>query len=260
MDEIATQAKLSAGQVQAFYHDEFVIDQVRDFRELVGERGSEQVVDVGGGCGFFAHRLRAIGGYPTRVIDMDPTSIDQCRALGLDAEIGDALDPEVRGDEDVICFNLILHHLVGENERKNRALQLRALRAWHASGAMVFVNEYIYQSVIGRTSPRLIYEVTSSRALSKLGQMASRWLPSLRANTFNVGVRFRSHEDWLELFAEGGFRVVAKRLGEPEPVSLPRRALLIETIRRDSFLLESVHSEPYKMRSRRRRLQGATSG
>ena len=240
MNEITKQAKLSAEQVEAFYHDEFVNDQVRDFCELVGDTGNELVVDMGGGCGFFAHQLSATAGYPTRVVDMDPTSIDKCRDLGVNARLGDALAPEILGDEDVVCFNLILHHLVGATERETRSLQSKALRAWHRTGVRVFVNEYIYQSVVGRVSPRLIYEITSSRLLSAVGQQVGRLIPSFRANTFNVGVRFRSHEQWLEMFAEAGYRVSAKRIGESEFISLPRRLLLIRTIRRDSFLLESI--------------------
>lgn len=240
MNDMPSQAKLSSAQIEAFYHDDFITDQVRDFRELVGGRGSEVVVDIGGGCGYFAHHLSLAAGYQTRVVDMDPASIESCRKIGVEGVIGDALAPTIHGDEHIICFNLILHHLVGANERETRALQLRALRAWAGKGVRVFVNEYIYQSVVGRTSPRLIYEITSSRLLSTIARPIASLVPALRANTFGVGVRFRSHEDWLELFAEAGFGVMDKRLGQEEEISLPRRALLIKSIRRDSFLLASA--------------------
>jgi hypothetical protein len=238
MTEMATQAKLSAEQIQAFYHDEFVNDQIRDFREMVGNSGDGLVVDVGGGCGFFAKGLTQLAGYRTRVIDMDPQSVAICHQSGVDARVGDALAPEIAGDERVICFNLILHHLVGDSERETRALQLKALRAWREQPVRLFVNEYIYQSLLGQVSPRLIYEITSSRILSFLGRQAARVVPAFRANTFGVGVRFRSHEQWLELFAEAGFRVASTRIGAPERISPPLRTLLIKTIRRDSFLLE----------------------
>ena len=207
---------------------------------MVGTAGSALVVDMGGGCGFFAKALSAAAGYRTRVIDADPQSIGVCQAEGVDGRLGDALAPEIRGDEDIVSFNLILHHLVGANERATRALQLQALRAWHGKGVRLFVNEYIYQSLVGRVSPRLIFEITSSKLLSFLGRQAGRIIPAFRANTFGVGVRFRSHEQWLEIFAEAGYRVVDKRIGPPEPISPPLRGLLIKTIRRDSFLLESV--------------------
>lgn len=239
-EAVPTQAKLSPEQIEAFYHDIFVDDQVRDFRSMVGEHGSELVVDVGGGCGFFARRLADTGGYRTRVIDMDPRSIEGCEAIGIDGRIGDALAPRAEGDEDLVCFNLILHHLVGKNERETRALQLKALKAWRGKAKRVFVNEYIYQSLVGQVSPRLIYEITSSSILSAIGRQLARIVPSFKANTFGVGVRFRSCEQWHRMFGEAGYRVVDSRTGAPEHVSPPLRTLMIKTIRRDSFLLEAA--------------------
>ena len=101
MNKTVSQTRLSAAQLEAFYHDDFVNDQVRDFRELVGATGNELVVDIGGGCGFFAHQLAGTAGYPTRVVDMDAQSIASCRQLGVDARAGDALAPTVEGDERV---------------------------------------------------------------------------------------------------------------------------------------------------------------
>ena len=162
-----------------------------------------------------------------------------CRDLGVEARIGDALAPAIEGDEKIVCFNLILHHLVGASERETRALQLKALQRWQGSGCG-FANEDIYQSLVGRTAPRLIYEITSSTLLSAIGRLASKMIPSFRANTFGVGVRFRLHQQWLEMFAEAGFRVVDMRIGKPEFIAPPLRTLLIKTIRRDSFVLESA--------------------
>lgn len=233
------QRRLSTEQVEAFHHDEFVTDQVADFGALVSQGPGERViVDVGGGCGFFARALAQDQGLRTRVVDMDPASVEAARRLGVDAEVGDALVPSFRGDEEVGCFNLILHHLVGPNEKATRALQVKALRAWKGQGRYVFVNEYIYESFVPRLSGRLIYEITANPALSFLCRQVARVIPAFRANTFGVGVRFRSHEEWLELFAEAGFKVAGVRIGAREPISKPLRVLLIRTIRRDSFCLE----------------------
>src|SRR3546814_16449965 len=80
-----TQTKLSAEQIAAFYHDEFVEDQVRDFRALIdGDRADKVIVDIGGGCGFFARRLRDVAGERTRVVDMDSRSIEECARLGVE--------------------------------------------------------------------------------------------------------------------------------------------------------------------------------
>ncbi|HEV8693286.1 MAG TPA: hypothetical protein VGQ93_03730 [Lysobacter sp.] len=173
-----------------------------------------------------------------RVLDSDPGSIDVCRQNGLDARCDDALDPHIAGDEDIVCFNLILHHLVGNSEHATLDLQHRALKVWHGHVNAVFVDEYIYDSYIGNLSGRLIYAITSSKLLSTIGRVVSRVVPSLRANTFDVGVRFRSHREWVGIFESLGFTVAGTVRGAEEFVSVPRRLLLIKSCRRDSFLLQ----------------------
>lgn len=234
---------LSAEQVAEFYHDEFVRDQVTDFTALTkAVDRSGVVVDIGGGVGFFAERAHADLGCAVRVIEMDPESVARCLAKGVPAVLGDALAPPISGDEACICFNLILHHLVGQDEARTRGLQVGALKAWAQRGVPIFVNEYIYESFVSRISGRIIYEITSSRFLSTLAELASRVLPALRANTFGVGVRFRSHDEWRELFNEAGFVAETSRIGAEEKVRLPLRLLMIRTIRRDSYILRPAES------------------
>lgn len=232
------QRSLSVEQVEAFHHDLFVEDQVRDFLALTrpGLDGGH-VVDVGGGCGFFAVRLKELAPFKVRVIDTDDASVAACRASGVEAEKGDALRPGIRGDEVAACLNLILHHLVADSEAATRLLQQRALRVWAGRSAALFVNEYIYESVTADVSGWLIFKITRSPLLSAIGRTVARIVPAFKANTFGVGVRFRSHDDWVDLFREAGYQVVAHRRGEPERVALPLRLLWIRTIRRDSFLL-----------------------
>jgi hypothetical protein len=233
------QHTLSRSQIEAFYHDHFVQTQVHNYLALVPPLlpAPRAVIDVGGGCGFFAEGLRRAAGVAVRVLDTDPASIDACRAKGVDAELGDALRPPRRGDEDVICFNLVLHHLVGRDEAATLALQREALAAWNGHAEVVFVDEYIYDAWFANASGRLIYAITHSRALSALASAVSRWVPSLRANTFGVGVRFRGHDEWRRVFAAAGYRVVASVRGAEERVSPARRLLLIRSCRRDSFVL-----------------------
>jgi hypothetical protein len=84
----------------------------------------------------------------------------------------------------------------------------------------------------------LIYQITSSFILSKIGGFIAKFAPSLKANTFGVGVRFRSHADWHELFSSIGFDVIDTVIGQEGYVSLPLRCLFIKSCRRDSFLLK----------------------
>jgi hypothetical protein len=234
------QKVLDVVQIEAFHHDRFVEDQVRHFMSLVkpaGE-GRQVIVDVGGGIGLFAHRLRQLSGHELRVFDLDAASVDKCDRLGVPCTVGDALTPRFAGDEQIATFNMMLHHLVAQSEPATRELQKRALTAWRGRADRLFVNEYIYESWVGNLSGWLIYQITKSRVLSWIGRVVSTVVPSLRANTFGVGVRFRAVAEWRRLFADAGYRVTRHVEGEPEAVALPQRLLLIKTIRRDSFLLE----------------------
>ena len=94
------QRVLKTEQVEEFYHDVFVTTQVRDFVDFVEETKLpiRKVVDIGGGCGFFADALAQKTGLNAQVVDMDPGSIAACVEKGVPAEIGDALNPAQRGD------------------------------------------------------------------------------------------------------------------------------------------------------------------
>lgn len=241
------QKTLSPAQIEAFYSDTHTNDQVEHFAMLTSGRlaGSRRVVDIGGGCGFFASRIGQRTGLPVRVIDTDPASIETCKNVNpaVDAVLGDALAPITDGTEGIVCFNLILHHLVAESETQTRDLQMRALRAWHGRADYLFVNEYVYEAPGGSDfAGRMIFEVTSSKGLSAMARLISRprALRFLRANTFGVGVRFRSDASWRKLFAECGYRVAAFAPGPDEPMPAVRRAVGIQSKRRNSYLLQPL--------------------
>ena len=101
------QRVLSRDQVRAFYHDEFVADQTLDFASLSEGTEGNVVVDIGGGVGFFASSLARRGSHKVRVIDLDAGSVSACRERGIDAARGDALDPPIAGDEEIVTFNLV---------------------------------------------------------------------------------------------------------------------------------------------------------
>lgn len=230
---------LATEQIEAFYHDQFVEDQARHFVSLYGtSAGSRNVIDMGGGCGFFAKRLKRHACYKVQVIDMDLVSVNACHDAGIDARQGDALTPKISGDENIVSFNLILHHLVGATDSDTLALQTRALAVWQPYIQSVFVNEYIYESYLGNFSGWVIFRITKSAVLSWFGRVVSTVVPSLKANTFGVGVRFRSSAEWHRVFESAGYVVKSSVYGANENVSLPRRLLLIKHIRRDSFMLE----------------------
>lgn len=233
------QKTLASAQTREFYHDEFVTDQVHDFGALLsGQAPNGTLLDIGGGCGFFAAAVHREFGRPVKVLDADPESVARCGELDVPAVLGDALNPVPEPEVGIVSFNLILHHLVGQDEAATRRLQITALEKWKDRKVLIFVNEYIYQSFIGTVSGALIYRITSSKLLSAIAGMVSKFIPAFRANTFGVGVRFRAHEEWVRLFQEVGFDVVSTKIGQDEPIKAPLRSLLIKAIRRDSFLLK----------------------
>jgi len=112
----STQKTVSQDQITAFYHDLFVKNQVDDFIALSGfsvTSSLDNIVDIGGGCGFFAKALQNRIHQKVRVLDSDRQSIDFCKQEGIEATYGDALKPNVVGDEAIVCFNLILYSLGG---------------------------------------------------------------------------------------------------------------------------------------------------
>src|SRR5262245_30149797 len=126
------QVKLEKHQIEAFYLDCFAESQVAHFTQLMDskERDFGKCVDVGGGCGHFARLLNFKTGRPVRVIDSDQESIAQVAELrdaNISGIVGDALRPQIVGDESVICFNLVLHHLIGKNEEATKKIQKKAL-------------------------------------------------------------------------------------------------------------------------------------
>lgn len=239
-----SQKILSQDQISAFYHDNFVKTQVESFVKLLSfleTLSLDNVVDIGGGCGYFAKALMDRINSKVSVLDSDIESINICKAGGIEAIKGDALNPTIIGDENIVCFNLILHHLIGKNDNETLKMQKHALSVWHSTIGAIFINEYIYESfLIKNFSGWFIYQITRNSILSKLGDYVAKFAPSLKANTFGTGVRFRSHEEWCKIFLSLGFVVVATTIGKQEYVSLPRRLLLIKNCRRDSFLLKPI--------------------
>jgi hypothetical protein len=237
------QRELAAHQVSEFYHDQFVTAQVADFRKLFdGSRlRSAKALDIGGGVGYFARAARDQLELDCTVLDMDAQSIARAAAVGVKAELGDALTTRLGDDAPVACFNLILHHLVSGRWHTTLALQKQALANQLEGPAdkQLFVNEYVFESYAWQEfASRLIFAVTSSRVLSAVGRAVARFIPSLRANTFGVGVCFHTDRTWRGLFEQAGWRVEQVIEGELEEISVPRRAvLLLRRYRRNSYRL-----------------------
>lgn len=108
---------LNSEQVSAFYHDEFLNDQLQDFTTLLDKHltGNWSLIDIGGGVGYFAEALHQKFGCTVTVFDNDVKSVDVCNKRGVPSVLGDALSDPQAGTADIVSLNLALHHFVGES-------------------------------------------------------------------------------------------------------------------------------------------------
>ena len=139
------QTTLSKKQLEYYYEDFGDDTQTEHFIRLIPQKyllSTNVIVDIGGGVGYFASSIRSRIELKVRILDIDSVAIDQCRNKGLTAIFCDALNPSIQGDEDVVCFNLVLHHLVGEDERSTLNMQKQALNVWKNHAKLIFINEY----------------------------------------------------------------------------------------------------------------------
>lgn len=240
------QTALASNQLRKFHLNNFAGRQSSHFALLIDKNYVKKrtVLDIGGGIGAFAKELKLKSNMNVIVMDSDEESVEICKKMtgdivSIDAIIGDALNPPPMDNIGIVSFNLILHHLVGKDELETKELQKKALTHWHKKAEYIFINEYVYDSLIMNCSGAIIYKITSNKILSIISSFVGKFVPALRANTLGVGVRFRAHKEWIKLFDECGYEVVDKILAENDYVSTFLRLLLIDEIRTDSFLLKS---------------------
>jgi hypothetical protein len=236
------QTILSTQSLAEFYHADFAREQVEDLCALAATSMlGATIVDLGGGVGHFAELLRTEHGADARVLDLDSESVRRCLDRSVPASVGDAITTRAADGADFAAFNMILHHLVGAGFHMTEKLQTAALAnlANPRGPKRVFVSEFVYEGYIPNWPAALIFAVTSSKMLSKAGASVARVVPSLRANTFGTGVRFRAASDWTRMFARSGWRVSAYRTHPSGPIGVAKlMALGLRSWRRDSFLLE----------------------
>jgi ubiquinone/menaquinone biosynthesis C-methylase UbiE len=109
-----------------------------------------RVLDVGGGPGVYAERL-ARGGYQVTLVDVMPLHVEQARARGIEAEVGDARELAA-GDESADAVLLLgpLYHLT---ERADRVRTLaEARRVVRSGGVVATVGISRYASLLDGTS------------------------------------------------------------------------------------------------------------
>ncbi|NJO57967.1 MAG: hypothetical protein HC836_06250 [Richelia sp. RM2_1_2] len=102
---------------------------------------------------------------------------------------------QLDGKYDLICFNWLLHHLVGNSyseTRRNIAAAIEAVIPLLTSRGRVSIFENMYNGLLFDGLPsHLIFTLTSNQAIAGFTK-------KMGANTAGVGVCFLSQKQWVE--------------------------------------------------------------
>src|SRR5688572_4828486 len=167
-------------------------------------RGDFRFLDVGGGSGRFTDRLLAA--YPQArgtILDNSSLLLGRNTPHARKHLIEDSAEHMHRFDRryDLVFFNWVLHHLVGDDYRDSLAHIDHALRA--ATGLLtprgrISVFENIYDGlIVGNAPSHIIFRLTSAKAIAPL-------IRRLGANTARVGVCFQSKAGWERILGNAG--------------------------------------------------------
>lgn len=167
-------------------------------------------LDVGGGNGVFTDRVLDAFPQSNGVIVEPSQTLRERNAPRPNKTLvpgtfqSAVLDPGQRFD--VIFFNWVLHHFVGDSYAKTQALQLAGLRRARdlltVDGCVVVFENYYPGLLIDDLPSWIIYTLTASRLLKRVSQR-------LGANTAGVGVCFHSRNAWLAKVTAAGLVVEA---------------------------------------------------
>lgn len=207
-----------------------------------------KILDIGGGAGYFMAEIKAIFPYASvTVMDLDGTAVTKAREKGIFAVNGSILEPvpvELYGQKfDIVCFNLVLHHIVTGRLFGTRHIQKKSLENASSlinTNGILFIHEICYEGAILKGFPGwMIYLLTSSRLLEPFFNAIGKLSRSLFANTTGIGVRYRSDEGWRKIFSEVQvFSFDQSLTGTPEGHPRLRNFVLgIKSVRRRSYLI-----------------------
>jgi SAM-dependent methyltransferase len=174
-------------------------------------RTQQDGLDFGGGTGRFAEAICQAVDCVRSVTIVEPSlrafqnRVENGRLHYIQTDLN-SYSSEVKYD--FIIMRTVLHHLVGDTERKNLTFQSEALlkaRGLLKDGGCIFVLENFYDGPYDSDSPGLlIYLLTRSTSIKRLVRF-------LGANTAGEGVRFRSRRSWNELFRDARLRISEQR-------------------------------------------------
>lgn len=236
--------KLDQSQEAAFdqeYVDDAMWARVRPSLDPAAAK-MRRILDVGGGNGVFADRL--LDEFPQAegvVLDVSADLLGRNResprkklVCGSGLALSQLFQPATF---DLVCFNWVLHHFVGDTYAESRAMQLEGLRSARRllapGGAIsIFENGYSGWPMLP-SSGRIIYEVTRSKIAAPFARFGG-------ANTAGTGVCFASDAEWRETFREAGLEVVSSTVVRQWSVTLKRSLLNAPHVRVTHYLLAAA--------------------
>lgn len=203
--------KLNSQQTESFdieYIDNHmfeVLTQKLDW--LIHSKQSLTMLDVGGGNGIYSDKFLAH--YPNSqatLVEPEISLLNKNREhpnKKLHCSLFQEL--QIENNYDIIQFNWVLHHFVGDSYALSQQLQVDALNKAYqhlSKNGLVVIFENFYEGQLLNNLPsKLIYHLTASKALAPITQ-------KLGANTAGVGVCFNSRENWHSKLINAGFHSV----------------------------------------------------
>ena len=166
----------------------------KDFPE-----GDFRFLDVGGGNGLFVDRL--LENYPNSrgtLLDNSQLLLNKNKTNSRKKKICDSVEnlSNLEGKYDLICFNWLLHHLVGNSyweTRKNISIALGDAISLLTYRGRISIFENMYNGLIFDGLPsHLIFNLTYNKTIASL-------IKKMGANTAGVGVCFLSRKQWIKV-------------------------------------------------------------
>jgi Methyltransferase domain len=170
--------------------------------------GDFSFLDVGGGNGMFADRL--LDYYPRSrgtVLDNSQLLLDRNKTHPHKKMILDSVENLSKLSEryDLICFNWLLHHLVGSSyseTRKNISTAIESVIPLLTDDGRVSIFENMYNGLLFDGLPsRVIFTLTSNQTISGA-------IKKMGANTAGVGVCFLSQKEWMETVGKTSLKLL----------------------------------------------------
>jgi Methyltransferase domain len=181
--------------------------------------GDFSFLDVGGGNGVFADQLLEY--YPKSrgaVLDNSQLLLSKNVTNSRKTIICDSVEnlSKLETKYDLICFNWLLHHLIGNSyldTRKNISTAISTVIPLLTDRGRVSIFENMYDGLVVDGLPSiLIFTLTSSKAIAG-------FIKKMGANTAGVGVCFLSQKQWVQVLEKTSLNLLKYSDDDKWPIS-----------------------------------------